>query len=182
MAIGRYKSIAINVTDLEQAYAFWSEVLGWEPLREAEWHGWLGYLDDPDSENYLILIDTSNAPVETSGPAHESTNRMHIDIYPNEGMERAIEDICALGGTLKKPPSLYPRPGSRGDEAPVIDWAVMQDPFGNEFCIVEILTAEQRNAAMASGATSDEEVRIAAGAVGPPHSSPSRLRQDTPRP
>lgn len=167
MAIGRYKSIGINVTDLEVAYAFWSEVLGWIPKRDAEWHGWLGYLDDPESDNYLILNVTTKAPVELNPPTHHETNRAHIDIYPNDGMDQAIEDILALGGTLKKPPSLYPRPGSQGDEAPAIDWAVMQDPFGNEFCIVELLTAEQRQAAMTSTATNDPDLRTAAGVTRP---------------
>ena len=70
----------------------------------------------------------------------------------------------ALGGRVKKPPSLYPRPGSHGDERPLIDWAVMQDPFGNEFCLVDDLTTEQSLAAVnAVGATTDPEWRAAAG-------------------
>ncbi|MEX2132814.1 MAG: hypothetical protein WEB67_01640, partial [Acidimicrobiia bacterium] len=67
----------------------------------------------------------------------------------------------------KKPPSLYPRPGSYGDEPPSIDWTVMQDPFGNEFCIVERLTPEEQAAAMASGATDDHALRVAAGKTRP---------------
>jgi hypothetical protein len=68
---------------------------------------------------------------------------------------------------LKKPPSLYPRPGSRGSDPPEIDWAVMQDPFGNEFCLVIDLTPEQSEAAMAAvDASSDAEWRIAAGVTG----------------
>ena len=39
----------------------------------------------------------------------------------------------------------------------------MQDPFGNEFCIVEELTPEQQAAAMASEATDDHALRVAAG-------------------
>jgi hypothetical protein len=39
----------------------------------------------------------------------------------------------------------------------------MQDPFGNEFCIVELLTEEQSQAAMESGASTDHELRVAAG-------------------
>jgi hypothetical protein len=40
----------------------------------------------------------------------------------------------------------------------------MQDPFGNEFCLVVELTLEQSHAAMAAiGATTDVEWRIAAG-------------------
>ena len=39
----------------------------------------------------------------------------------------------------------------------------MQDPFGNEFCIVEHLTPQQQTAAMASTATDDHTLRFAAG-------------------
>ena len=66
---------------------------------------------------------------------------------------------------MKKAPSLYPRPGSHGDEPPIIDWAVMQDPFGNEFCLVDDLTDAQIEAvvrATDAGASTDEECRAAA--------------------
>lgn len=162
MAIGRWKSIGINVTDLDRGFDFWSEVLGWTTTRQ-DWHGWLGYLSDPDSDNFMILNVTTRAPVQLTAPTHHEANRVHIDIWPNDGMDRAIRDILAIGGRLKKPPSLYPRPRSHGDEPPVIDWAVMQDPFGNEFCIVEHLTAEQQTAAMACTATDDHALRVAAG-------------------
>ena len=89
---------------------------------------------------------------------------MHIDVTPNNGVDQAIRDIVALGGRVKKAPSLYPRPGSHGDQRPLIDWAVMQDPFGNEFCLVDDLSPEQSRAAMAAvDATTHEEWRVAAG-------------------
>lgn len=161
MAIGRWKSICMNVTDLDQGSAFWSEVLGWTPA--GRWHDWLGYLEDPDSDNYMILNDVVKAPLALTPPTHTEANRVHIDIWPNDGMDNAIRDIVALGGTVKKPPSLYPRPGSYGTERPRIDWAVMQDPFGNEFCIVELLSREQRDAAAESDATDDQALRAAVG-------------------
>jgi hypothetical protein len=40
----------------------------------------------------------------------------------------------------------------------------MQDPFGNEFCLVDELTLDQSHAAMAAlDATTDNQWRIAAG-------------------
>lgn len=164
MAIGRWKSVCINVSDLDRGFDFWSEVLGWTTTRN-NWHGWLGYLSDPDSDNFMILNDTTKAPVKLTPPTHEETNRVHIDIWPNNGMDNAISDIIAIGGTLKKPPSLYPRPGTVDGEPPEIDWAVMQDPFGNEFCLVELLTPEQQQAAMTSTATNDEDLRTAVRAA-----------------
>ena len=90
------------------------------------------------------------------------------DYEPTDGIDRAIEQIIGLGGSVKKPPSLYPRPGSHGDDRPVIDWAVMQDPFGNEFCLVDDLTKEQSLSAMAADASTDHEWRIAAGVTARP--------------
>ena len=162
MAIGRWKSIGINVTDLDRGFDFWSEVLGWTTTRK-DWHGWLGYLSDPASDNFMILNVTTEAPVRLTAPSRHEANRVHIDIWPNDGMDNAIADILAIGGHLRKPPSLYPRPGTHADEPPEIDWAVMQDPFGNEFCIVEMLTPHQQAAAMASTATDDHALRVDAG-------------------
>ena len=39
---------------------------------------------------------------------------------------------------MKKAPSLTPA-GSFAGKVPTIDWAVMQDPFWNEFCLVSDL-------------------------------------------
>ena len=52
-------------------------------------------------------------------------------------LRSAVAQVEAIGGTLKKLPSIYPRPGSFPGKPPVIDWAVMADPFGNEFCLVQ---------------------------------------------
>ena len=155
----------INVTDLDLAYEFWSNVTGLERIGSEEgWHGWLGYLGTKDPwKHEIILQKVVGAPVEAGAPSHDNTNPVHLDVTPNDGVDAAIEEIVALGGSVKKPPSLYPRPGSRGDERPIIDWAVMQDPFGNEFCLVHELTDEQSNAAMAADVSTDHEWRQAAG-------------------
>ena len=68
----------------------------------------------------------------------EAPNRAHIDVTPNNGIDDAISQILSLGGSVEKPPSLYPRPGSHGDVRLIIDWAVTQDPFGNESRLVMI--------------------------------------------
>lgn len=65
-------------------------------------------------------------------------------------MDRAIEQIVALGGSVQKPPSLYPRPGSYGDEPPVIDWAVMRDPSATSSVLVNELTHEEIGAGRAT--------------------------------
>ena len=165
MGIGTYRCTVIDVTDLAVGYQFWSAVTGLEIIgKPGGWHGRFGYLGrrDPWKHEFILqVVDT---------PKADAANRVHIDLTPNEGMDRAIEQIVALGGSVKKPPSLYPRPRSHDDEPPVIDWAVMQDPFGNEFCLVHDLTDEQSQASVAAalnGATTDQELRAAAGQTHP---------------
>lgn len=161
MGIGTYRCTVINVADLELGYRFWSAVTGLEVIGEVPggWHGRFGYLGTRDPWKHEFILQVVDAP------KGQAANRVHIDLTPNEGMDRAIEQIEALGGSVKKPPSLYPRPGSHGGEPPALDWAVMQDPFGNEFCLVAELTPAEVDAvarATASGASTDQEWRLAA--------------------
>ncbi|MEX0863327.1 MAG: VOC family protein [Acidimicrobiia bacterium] len=161
MGIATYRCTVLDVGDLTVAYKFWSEVTGLEIIGSpGGWHGRFGYLGRKEPWKHEFILQVVDAR------RGESANRVHIDLTPNEGMDRAIEDIIALGGLVKKPPTLYPRPGSHGDEPPVIEWAVMQDPFGNEFCLVSELGQEEIKAvleASKAGASTDHEWRVAAG-------------------
>lgn len=168
MGIGTMRCVALNVTDHEVGLRFWSELTGYEVLEARYWQrGWLAYLGTNQPRKHeIILIHTEHAPIQTEAPTHHQTNCVHVDITPNDGVDAAITDIIALGGTLKKAPSLYPRPTATCDEQPIIDWAVMQDPFGNEFCLVHTLTDEQAAAALEAarrGVTGDPELRAVAG-------------------
>ena len=166
MGVGTLRCVVINVTDLPLAYKFWGAVTGLEVIgSETGWHDWLGYLGTKNPwKHEIILQRVDNSPLEIQAPAADKPNQVHIDITPDHGVDQAIEEIIELGGSVKKPPSLFPRPGSHGDHRPLIDWAVMQDPFGNEFCLVENLTEEQSLAAMnATEAATDHQWRIAAG-------------------
>ncbi len=166
MGIATYRCTVITVTDLAVGYRFWSAVTGLEIIGRTPsgWHGRFGYLgrNDPWKHEFILQVVDS--------PKGEAANRVHIDLTPNEGVDRAIDQIVALGGSVKKPASLYPRPGSHGDEPPVIDWAVMQDPFGNEFCLVSELTQEEIAAVLSAreaGASTDHDWRVAAGRARP---------------
>jgi len=165
MGVGSLRCVVINVTDLPLAYKFWGAVTGLEVIgSETGWHDWLGYLGTTDPwKHEIILQRIDNSPLDIQAPNPDLPNQIHIDITPNDGVDRAIEEIIELGGSLKKSPSLYPRPRTRGAHYPLIDWAVMQDPFGNEFCLVDELTKEQSAAAMNAEATTDHQWRAAAG-------------------
>ncbi len=166
MGVGTLRCVVINVTDLPLAYRFWGAVTGLEVIgSESGWHDWLGYLGTKNPwKHEIILQRVDNSPLEIQAPTAGKPNQVHIDITPDNGVDAAIEEIIELGGSVKKPPSLFPRPGSLGDHRPLVDWAVMQDPFGNEFCLVENLTEDQSRAAMAATeATTDHQWRTAAG-------------------
>lgn len=158
MGIGSFRCAVIDVNDLDVAESFWSEVTGL-PVIGSHWNGRFSYLGSPDPWKHQIILQL------VSAEKGEEPNRAHIDITPELGVDDAIERIVAIGGTVRKEPSLYPRPGSH-DYPPVIDWAVMRDPFGNEFCLVSELTAEQRQRvldATTEDVTGDRAWRAAAG-------------------
>ncbi len=158
MGIGTVLATVINVNDLEAGEAFWSEVTGL-PVIASSYAGRFSYLGQPDPWKQEITLQKVDATKD------DEPNRLHIDIAPEDGIDEAVERIVRLGGNIKKAPSIAPRPG-RGDLMPIIDWAVMQDPFGNEFCLVDRLSREQIGSVMAAaerGVSDDRDLRVAAG-------------------
>lgn len=156
MSVGWIRCVVIDVTDLGVAEAFWSEVTGL-PVIASNYTGRFSYLGQPDPWKHEMILQLVREP---KGAA---ANRCHIDIGVHD-IDRAIEEIVAIGGAVKKRPSIYPRPGSFPGMRPVIDWAVMTDPFGNEFCLVSDLSRDERRAVEAAvDATTDEEWRASAG-------------------
>lgn len=94
---------------------FWSEVLGW-PL---VW--------DQDGETAIRAAD-GTGPFITWGPPVRpkvAKNRLHLDIVPDQGDQEAeLNRLLALGATRADI--------GQGE----VDWVVMADPDGNEFCLL----------------------------------------------
>ena len=88
----------------------------------AWWAGLLGARLDVDDSGYIGVGDIPDAPFEwlcfnpTDTPKTVK-NRVHIDVLTDD-----LDAIVAHGATLQRP---------RGGD---IEWAVMTDPEGNEFC------------------------------------------------
>jgi len=155
VAIGSLRCIVLDVGDLAVGERFWSELTGLPVITSnyTERFSYLGQQDPWKHEIILHLVRDSK----------EQRNRCHPDITVAD-IDLAIEQIESLGGRLRKEPSIYPRPGSFPGSPPVIDWAVMTDPFGNEFCLVSPLSKEESRAAeAATEAATDDEWRRAAG-------------------
>lgn len=162
MGIGKLRCHVMDVEDLAVGEAFWSEVTGL-PVIPSVLPGRYSYLGQPDPwshEMILHLVTTSKGP---------EANRSHVDIWVRD-VDRAIGQIEAIGGTLKRSPTIYPRPGSMPGIAPVIDWSVMRDPFGNEFCVINLLSSEQSRAVLhaADSADGDDQTWRSAAGLGLP--------------
>jgi len=147
MGIGQLRCHVIDVNDLGVAEVFWSQVTGL-PVIPSAFPGRFSYLGQAEPWKHEVILHLVATP---KGP---EANRSHVDIGVRD-VDAAISRIKAIGGTLKKEPSIYPRPHSYQGEAPLIDWAVMQDPFGNEFCLVSVLTSEESLAVAAAGERDD---------------------------
>jgi catechol 2,3-dioxygenase-like lactoylglutathione lyase family enzyme len=112
---GRLGSITCDGTR-EVGY-FWSAALGW-PL---VW--------DQDEETAIRAPDGSGPFITWGGPPlmpKTGKNRLHLDIAPpDHGDQRAeVDRLVSLGATRVDI--------GQGD----VDWVVMADPDGNEFCVV----------------------------------------------
>lgn len=161
-----------HVTDLEVGQRFWSEVTGIPPIPSA-FPGRSAYLGQADPWRHEVILWKVD-----SRKGVDETNRAHVDIWVDD-VDVAIERIVAIGGDLKQPPALYPRPRSYPGEVPLIDWAVLRDPFGNEFCLVSVLTDDESAAVLRAADDADGDdvlLRAAAGRL-----SNSSQRQGPPR-
>jgi len=108
------------------------------PLLLAEfWSAALGY----ETENSPVIDGATSKPRDGGVPqifflkvpeAKTAKNRLHLDIQPVDGaMESEVERLVELGAT-------------RIDafNEPSETWTVMNDPEGNEFCVLKPRFAE----------------------------------------
>jgi predicted enzyme related to lactoylglutathione lyase len=112
--VGTLYAIVLDVNDLERCVAFWTEVLGKEISFKTDKYCRIGVGDDTPS----LLLQKVPEP-------HEHKNRAHIDLDVTD-LEAAVRRVVGLGGTKLDEISEYG-----------ITWAVMADPDGNEFCLVQ---------------------------------------------
>jgi predicted enzyme related to lactoylglutathione lyase len=104
----------MDVNDLETCAKFWSRILGADILFQ--------------NEKYLRLGQKGERPsllLQKVPERHEVKNRVHVDLDVPD-LDAAVGRAQELGG--KKLSELH----EYG-----IKWAVMADPDGNEFCLVQ---------------------------------------------
>lgn len=112
--VGTLYAVVLDVDDLGRSGRFWSEVLGKDISFKADRYCRVGRGDDPPS---LLLQKVPEL--------HERKNRAHIDLDVAD-LAPAVQKVERLGGSRLAQHAEYG-----------IIWAVMADPDGNEFCLVQ---------------------------------------------
>jgi hypothetical protein len=113
--MARFKDLCLDARDHHAQADWWCHVLGYvrrDELASGERRptDWPVPIVDPGGSGPLIWIVPVPEPKSVK-------NRMHVDLYGD------TQAILALGATLVRPIG--------GD----IEWDVLADPEGNEFCV-----------------------------------------------
>ena len=112
--VGALHAIVMDVNDLETCGKFWSQVLGTDILYQDERYLRLGHKGERPS---LLL--------QRVPERHREKNRVHIDLDVPD-LDAAVSRVQGLGGDKLRQVKEYD-----------IEWVVMADPDGNEFCLVK---------------------------------------------
>ena len=114
----RVCSIIIDCDDLEAGLAFWTRALGVEA-----WD-----LDGPDDPYGVLKENVGGLHVELQRVPERKTakNRVHLDIETDD-VEAEVRRLEALGARRQQQ---------------VKRWWVMEDPCGNEFCVIPAASPE----------------------------------------
>lgn len=114
--------MALGVTDVRRAAEFWSAALGYK-LREDGFGGWAKVLVPPDGAGTAIALQLSQTPPQDHP-------RLHFDLHVADAAEQEAEAARLVSlGARRVDWDSYP-------EDP--DFIVLEDPEGNQFCIVDL--------------------------------------------
>ena len=124
MAVGRLRRFVVDVNDLAVGEQFWSAVTGlpveFSGLRDRAQGQFSGLGSIATGSVLLQLVPERKTALK---------NRAHLDIGVDD-VPGAVAEVVALGGSVVRSPGVFP------EHAPAVEWAVVADPFGNEFCLV----------------------------------------------
>ena len=129
MGIGQLWKPVVNVTDLGAGEIFYSELSGLTPIgRHGDSAGdRFSVLRDPDGgdEQRWLLLQLV--------PSDQSTwvGGTHLDFQVAD-VAAAVLAAEGIGARIRRPAAGYPEDGPA-----YLEWAVMEDPWGNPFCLVK---------------------------------------------
>jgi len=144
--MGRGIQIVFDAHDPRRLAEFWAEALGYviqpPPAGFESWDDWATDMGIPE-ENWndaIAIVDPDGQGprvfIQKVPEGKTAKNRMHLDVHISGGPETPtderrrdigaeVERLTALGASMMRPME------ERGEY-----WVVMQDPEGNEFCVV----------------------------------------------
>ena len=121
-------SIVVWVADVPRAAAFWAGVLGYVVRGRSD------VIVDPQTD-FVVLTDPrrrwANLSLQVSDEPKRGPNRLHLDLYTQD-QEAEVVRLEALGATR------LPRHSDRK-----VDFVVLADPDGNEFCVVQTRSTQE---------------------------------------
>lgn len=111
----RITELVLDCVDPERLAAFWAGVLGWEVVDREGGAVEIGDRTGP----FTIVFDVSDEP-------KTGRLRLHLDVNATDRDQAAELDRLLAAGA--RPADV----GQTGEES----WYVLQDPEGNEFCLL----------------------------------------------
>jgi predicted enzyme related to lactoylglutathione lyase len=120
--------VNLDVDDLDKAVRFYSSVFG---LKIGRRLGTVGLEMLGCSSPIYLMVKSANTPAETSSQVRTYQRHwtpVHLDFVVDE-IELAVERAVLAGALLEKPVQVF-------------GWgklALMADPFGHGFCVVQFL-------------------------------------------
>lgn len=116
----------VNVWDLDEGERFWSALTGLSPTgRHGDENGdQYSSLEGHDESLWLLLQLVPRDQTSWIGG-------IHLDLRVDD-VALAVRRTEEIGGVTVMAPGFYPP-----SAAPYLEWAIMQDPFGNQFCFVK---------------------------------------------
>jgi catechol 2,3-dioxygenase-like lactoylglutathione lyase family enzyme len=130
----RIDAIVFDCRDAAPLARFWAAALGWNvaPYDEVELARLAAKgITDPEQDPTVMVEppeDAVDLPVLffTEVPEDKVVkNRVHLDIVADDDLEVEVERLERLGASIRN--------WAEGDGG---IWCVMQDPEGNEFCVM----------------------------------------------
>src|SRR3954453_630286 len=113
----RITEFVLDCHDPQRLAAFWCEVLGWSVLDRRDQEVEIGAADNPGAPTLVLYRSTD---------PKRGKLRLHFDLRPTDGgYTDELARLHALGVSSADV--------GQGD-AP---WAVLADPEGNEFCLLQ---------------------------------------------
>jgi len=118
----RIQCVCVDTTDPSRLAAFWAAALGWRVTHSDDDEVVLeppaGSVEEGIVPDLLFLRVPESKSIK---------NRLHLDLRPDD-QAAEVERLVALGAST-----------ADVGQGPEATWVVLQDPDGNEFCVLRAL-------------------------------------------